>query len=76
MMNFSHEKCKKLDKKTLNFAMGMFRSNNRIYWVIFTPSKYYIQSCFLPLCKILAHVGFAVANNVAILQITQIDFFS
>ena len=32
MMNFTREKCKNIDKKTIsNFAMSMFRNNNRIY---------------------------------------------
>ena len=45
--------------------MSMFRNNNRICLV--TWSKYSIQSCFLPICKILARVVLAVADNSGVL---------
>ena len=63
-MNFTIEKFKNIDKKTIsNFALTMFRSNNNN----FTWSKYSIQSCFLPICKILARVALAVADNSGVL---------
>ena len=67
-MNFTLEKCKNIHEK-------QFQTLPRAYFAIiieyvglfFIWSKYSIQSCFLPICKILAHVVLAVADNGGVL---------
>ena len=68
MMNLTLEKCKNIDKKQFQtLPWACFAIITEYVGLFFTWSKYSIQSCLLPICKILAHVVLAVADNSGVL---------
>ena len=65
-MNFSPEKCKKLEKKFQTLPLACFSIVAEYVGLFFISSECSIQSSFLLFCKILVYVGFAVVNNSAV----------
>ena len=66
MMNFSPEKCKKLEKKFQTLPLACFSIVAEYVGLFFISSECSIQSSFLLFCKILVYVGFAMVNNSAV----------